>query len=270
MKFKKIFDKKHSKYGHIDRFNLLNFNFSILNIFDLTFRLLSHSVIFDKFEFIYIGLSIFKFCFHLHFDVNWDEEPEAGYRKISKNELDSCNLDYVALGHFHDTLEVKSKVKCFYSGSPEPLSFKNKKDCCVLLVSHTKGNTLVKSVKTNIRSFETIELDCTDFESESELRKILEKNKGESKVLRLILKGSPSLELNLDIETLEKEFESKYFLLKIVDNIHLPENLTEDETIRGHFIRLIKSEIKREKDPEKKKRLENALRLGVSYLDKKM
>ena len=90
------------------------------------------------------------------------------------------------------------------------------------------------------------------------------------KILRLILTGSPSLDLNLDIEVLEKEFESKYFFLKIIDGVHLPENLTEDETIRGNFIRLIKAEIKKEKDAEKKKRLENALRVGVGYLDKKL
>jgi hypothetical protein len=102
------------------------------------------------------------------------------------------------------------------------------------------------------------------------MRKILEKNKGERKVLRLVLKGLPSLDLNLDIELLLKEFDEKYFFLKIVDNIHLPENLTEDETIRGNLIRLIKAEIEKEKDSEKKKRLENALRIGIGYLDKKL
>lgn len=203
-------------------------------------------------------------------DINWEEQPEAGYRRVTKMEIDNSKLDYIALGHFHDTLEIKSKVKCFYSGCPEPLSFKNKKDCCVLLISYVQGDITIKSIKTNIRTFETLEIDCTNFESDSEIRKILEKTKGENKILRLILAGSPSLDLNLDIELFEKEFESKYFFLKIIDSVHLPENLTEDETIRGHFIKLIKSEIKNEKDPEKKKRLENALRLGVGYLDKKL
>jgi len=203
-------------------------------------------------------------------NINWEEEPEAGYRRITKTELDSCKLDYIALGHFHDVLEIKSKAKCFYSGCPEPLSFKNKKDCCVLLVSYTQGDMTVKPIKSNIRTFETLDVDCTNFESESEIRKILEKNKGENKILRLILSGSPPLDLNLDIELLEQEFESKYFFLKMVDGVHLPENLTEDETIRGNFIKLIKAEIKKEKNAEKKKRLENALRVGVGYLDKKL
>ena len=102
------------------------------------------------------------------------------------------------------------------------------------------------------------------------MRKILETNKGEKKVLRLVLKGIPSLDLDLDIQLLLKEFDEKYFFLKIVDNVHLPENLTEDETIRGNLIRLIKTEIEKEKDPEKIKRLENALRIGIGYLDKKL
>ncbi len=33
---------------------------------------------------------------------------------------------------------------------------------------------------------------------------------------------------------------------------------------------LMREEINGEKDPEKRKRLENALRLGIGYLDKKM
>ena len=37
-------------------------------------------------------------------------------------------------------------------------------------------------------------------------------------------------------ESLEKEFISRYFFLKIEDRIHVPENLHIDETIRGQFI----------------------------------
>ncbi len=203
-------------------------------------------------------------------DINWDEQPEAGYRRITTTDLDNCNLDYVALGHFHDILEIKSKTKCFYSGTPEPLTFKNKKDCSVILASYDGDNVIVKPIKTNIREFETLEIDCTNVESDAEIRKILEQNKGEKKVFRLVLKGLPSLDFNLDIETLLKEFDKNYFFLKIVDNIHLPENLTEDETIRGNLIRLIKAEIEKETDYEKKKRLENALRIGIGYLDKKL
>jgi len=203
-------------------------------------------------------------------NINWEENSEAGYRKISKTDLDNSKLDYVALGHFHNTLEIKSKSKCFYAGSPEPLSFKNNKVCSALLVAHKDGNTSVKPIPTNIRKFETFTLDCTNFEDESEIRKVLEKKKDENTIFRLVLMGSPSLNLDLDIGSLEREFDQKYFFLKIVDNIHLPENLSEDETIRGHFIKIVRAEIKKEKNDEKKKRLENALRIGVGYLDKKM
>ena len=203
-------------------------------------------------------------------NINWEEEPEAGYRPVSKEDINKSGLDYVALGHFHDILDLKTKVPCYYSGTPEGLTFKNKGDKVVLLVSYSAGKVNVTPIKVNEREFQTLEADCTNFESESEIRKVLERNKGENKILRIVLTGSPSLDLNLDIELLEKEFESKYFFLKVVDSVHLPENLTEDETIRGHFIKLIKSETKKEKDSEKRKRLENALRLGVGYLDKKL
>ena len=203
-------------------------------------------------------------------ELNWEGDNEGGYRKISKADIDNSNLDYIALGHFHDVLQIKSKVPCFYSGCPEPLSFKNDGGSSALLVSFSDGKVNVKPMKTNLRTFSTVEVDCTNFETDNDIRKILDKHKDDNKALRLVLKGSPSLDINLDTEFLLKEFEPKYFFLKIVDDIHLPENLSEDETIRGHFIKLVREDLKREKDPEKKKRLESALRLGVGFLDKKI
>jgi len=203
-------------------------------------------------------------------NIKVEEDPEFSYRPIKKVQIDSSNLDYIALGHFHDLLEIKGKVKCFYCGSPEGLTFKNSPNSCVLVVEYLDGKVAVKPKKTAIREFHTIELDCTKLDNDSEVRRILEKNKGDNKILRLVLKGSPSLEFQLDKDLLEKEFNSKYFFLKLEDKIHIPENLREDETIRGQFIKLLKAKIKKEKYLEKKKKFENALRIGIGHLDNKL
>jgi len=203
-------------------------------------------------------------------NINWEEEPEAAYRPISKQDINNSGLDYIAVGHFHDLLDLKTKVPCYYSGTPDGLTFKNEGDRFVLLVSHSNKEVNTKPIKINEREFRTIKLDCTNFDTEQDIGKVLEKYKGENNILRLIVKGNPSLDFTFDIDLLMKEYEEKYFCLKIVDSIHIPDNLTEDETIRGTFIRLIKSEIKNEKDIIKNKRLENALRIGVGHLDKKL
>lgn len=203
-------------------------------------------------------------------NIKEDDDPENSYSPITKTQIDGSGLDYIALGHFHDLLEVKSKVKCFYCGSPEGLSFKNKSDSGVLIVTYSNGKVAVKPHKTAIREFHNIEIDCTKLDNDSEIRKTLQKNKGDNKILRLILKGSPSLDFHLDKELLEKEFSSDYFYMKIDDKIHIPNNLQEDETIRGQFIKLIKQEIQKGKDQDKKKKLENALRIGIGHLDKKL
>ncbi len=140
----------------------------------------------------------------------------------------------------------------------------------MLIVTYSGGNVTVKPHKTAIREFHNIEIDCTKLENDSDIRKALQKNKGENRILRLILKGNPSLEFQLDKELLEKEFSSEYFYLKIDDRIHIPESLQEDETIRGQFIKLVKQEIKKENNEDRKKRLENALRIGIGHLDKKL
>ncbi len=199
-----------------------------------------------------------------------EDDPEYNYRPITKTQINNSGLNYIALGHFHDLLDLKTKVKCFYSGSPEGLNFKNKPDSGVLIVSYKRGEVSVKHHKTAIREFHNIEIDCTKMDNDSEIRKTLQKNKDENKILRLILRGSPSLDFHLDKELLEEEFSSDYFYLKIDDKIHIPDNLQEDETIRGQFIKLVNREIKKENSEEKKKRLENALRIGIGYLDKKL
>ena len=203
-------------------------------------------------------------------NIKESDDPESSYRPITKAQIEESGLDYIALGHFHDLLEIKSKVKCYYCGSPEGLTFKNKPDSGVLIVKFRDGKVIVEQHKTAIREFHNIEIECTNLENDSEIRKTLQKNKGDNKILRLILKGSPSLDFQLDKETIEKEFFSNYFYLKIEDKIHIPENLQEDETIRGQFIKLIKQEIKKEKNDDMKKSLENALRIGIGYLDKKL
>lgn len=39
---------------------------------------------------------------------------------ITLKQINNSNLNYLALGHFHDFTFIKSKVKCAYSGSPIP------------------------------------------------------------------------------------------------------------------------------------------------------
>jgi len=201
-------------------------------------------------------------------NIKKDDDPEYSYRPITKTQINNSGLDYIALGHFHDLLDLKSKVKCFYSGSPEGLSFKNNPNSSVLIVTFDDGKVFVNPHKMAIREFHNIQIDCTKLENDSKIRETLQKNNGDNKILRLILKGNPSLDFQLEKEALEKEFSSSYFYLKIKDNIHIPDNLQVDETIRGQFIKLIKQEIEQEKDGAQKKKLENALRIGIGHLDK--
>jgi DNA repair protein SbcD/Mre11 len=204
-------------------------------------------------------------------DLKWDDYEDI-YGPISKDEISKSNLDYLALGHYHNTLDVskllKVKIPCYYSGCPEGLTFRNTGQRNVLHVTLSDDGIKVDEIKVNIREFDSKELDCTSIDSDLPIRDLLDENCGDEKILRLVLKGTPPLDSDLDLTELERDYESKYFHLKLVDNIHIPSDLTEDETIRGNFIKLIKAEIDNEEDEDRKKRLENSLRLGIAYLDK--
>ena len=95
--------------------------------------------------------------------------------------------------------------------------------------------------------------------------------------LHLHSKYSRATSKQLDIPNLEKWARVKGLnLLGTSDFTHpewikeLKNDLTEDETVRGNFIKLIKEEISEEGDEIRKKRLENALRIGVGHLDKNL
>src|SRR3989344_9069231 len=104
------------------------------------------------------------------------ELPPGSYRPISKEDINKSGLDYIIFGHFHNLLDLK-KVPCHYSGTPEGLTFKNKGDKVVLLVSYSAKKVNVKPIKVNEREFQNVEIDCTNFESESRIRKITRKNR---------------------------------------------------------------------------------------------
>lgn len=203
-------------------------------------------------------------------NIQDDSDPENSYRPITKQQINKSGLDYIALGHFHDFLEMDSKVKCCYCGSPEGLSFKNNYTNCVLIVEFQNEGVKVKKHETAIRQFENQTIDCTKLEDDSQIRKTLQDNANQNKILRLTLKGNPGLDLSIDKDSLEKEFYDKYFFLKIKDNIHIPQDLNEDETIRGQFIRILREEVEKEEAESKRKKLENAMRIGIGYLDKNM
>ena len=145
-------------------------------------------------------------------------------------------------------MDLKTTIPCYYPGTPEGLTFKNEGDRFVLLIAHSEGKIDIEQIKINKREFQTIMLDCTNFETENEIRRTLKENTGKNKITRLFLTGSPSLDFTFDIDLLTKEHETDYFYLKIKDDVHIPQDLTEDETIRGTFIRLIKSEIGKEEN----------------------
>lgn len=59
-------------------------------------------------------------------------EGDASLDLIPRDRADRARLDYLALGDWHGCLEVGPR--CWYSGAPEPDSFKEHAEACALLV----------------------------------------------------------------------------------------------------------------------------------------
>lgn len=172
--------------------------------------------------------------------------PEWDYRQkdlpFTLEMLRGWNLDYVALGHYHDfeTLEAGGRTFACYPGSPEGKRFGENGPRHAALVRLESGQVQVEKVAVNSQLLETASLDlggCDTFErAVAAVREL-----GNSDLLlRLALTGI--VEAPLDLAALQARCRDAFFHLEIDDRTRLFDSafagrIEKEETVRGVFVR---------------------------------
>jgi len=191
------------------------------------------------------------------------------YFPIEGEDFSGCFFDYLALGHYHSYYQIPVFKNAYYSGSPEGLNFKETGDRYVLYVELSSNGPTVEPIKTNRRTFWKETVDCSDLSNSREIIEIAGGLSEKSDMLKLILEGTPRVESEIDPEYIAESLKSTFFHVEIEDRIHIPEDYQVDNTIRGIFIKKMYGAISEAESPEERKLLEDALRYGVSAIDRR-
>jgi DNA repair exonuclease SbcCD nuclease subunit len=203
----------------------------------------------------------------VHGSYNFMDFGDENYFPITKEEIESSGMDYIALGHFHTFSNLKTSVPACYPGTPEGLGFKDIGDRGVLLIDFNENEVKIEASNINSKKYETYELDCSDLINELEIKTKILELAGPNKLMQVNLSGVPQALVELDIDILLEEIEDSFFHLELIDNIHSPTEIQVDNTIKGAFIAKIQEKIGKSVEPEEKKLLERALRLGLLALE---
>lgn len=203
------------------------------------------------------------------------------YKPVTTKELEALGYDYYALGHFHNIRDDYPLKNAYNPGSPEPLGFDETGEHGAFIVTAEKamdGTSLkVEKFDTAIRAYHDDDLNITGLKTLEEIKmRILGHLEGfnpERDIIRINLKGRTELSLEEDILT--SLFAENYLYLKIRDDTrkaHDIESLEKDSSLKGAYVREMKSRIQKITDeliddPENPelKREEEILTLALSY-----
>ena len=204
-------------------------------------------------------------------DADFEEDNPIESSAISK-----LNLDYVALGHYHNYggKEYDGTLAC-YSGSTEKMTFleENDKKCFLYLEMDDSGVSYEKIYLKN-RPMQTVNMNINESiqDIDHKISNYLFENANKELILRLKLKGH----LNFDkYKTLHKmnlynDYINYYFWFSIIDELELSQyELLSLEKIEENPIKVYKTHMnqKIEKlEGIEKEKYKQARDIGVSVL----
>lgn len=214
---------------------------------------------------------------HSGFDIGQNDKSV-----LTKEDIESLQCDYIALGDWHGTLDVSTKeTKAWYPGSIEPLAIdqKNSGNALIIDISEETKIEEIKISSTIIHKqiININQISNTNLTSETILTRILNSindNPIGTYIKIIELQGSIPFDIDINIENLREVLTEKYYFLKIIDKTTV--NYSEEqlskyppELLIGRYIKEIKDEIEEETDVIKIQLLEQTLQEGVKRLTEK-
>ena len=188
-----------------------------------------------------------------------------GYSPVSVEEIGNTDADYVALAHIHKPTELMKSKNTFYAycGCLECHDFGETYDSGFYIIDITKDKTTAIRKKISAISYHDITLN---FEGVSDISSALPTPDGEVH-LRLTLTGEAELS---DVESIKNNLAEKYAEFILIDKTASPRDIwqgIEEDTLRGAFLRKIKTEIDLSTDDIEKKKLLLAAKYGIDAIE---
>ena len=190
---------------------------------------------------------------------------------IPQQNLSKLGMDYIALGHWH-TFQSYENLYC-YSGTPETTKFDEGQDsgyvAIVDLSLPLSDNNRIKKVRVGKFKWVEHSENMSFHDSIDPIKELLDKYQSPDTLFRLRLAGYASPQLHSDLEKLRDFYESSFRFL-CIDTSQLSVALKETGsfptgTIAANFVTLCKQRIQSATDHNERRKLEDALKLGLRY-----
>lgn len=207
------------------------------------------------------------------------ENQQSRYNPITKSTLAYCGMDYVALGHIHQSSSIHQANRTFfaYSGCPESQGFDETglKGVYTGLVSKGSCNLTFRPVQKRI--YITMQSDVTGLKSQDEIinavHEKMKNNYGENyreNIYRVTFTGTLQTAFPTDFIQIEMKLSEEIFFIQVRNYTRPDVNLDElasEFTLKGIFVRKMLQQMHSAPDPITRNNLEKALYLGLSAFE---
>ncbi len=195
--------------------------------------------------------------------------PSSAFCPVTEEELASSGMDYVALGHDHNASGLRKIGGTWYSwpGCPEGRSFEECGSKTVNVVDLCDGECALRTVSVSTREYHSVTLDITGKDPLLLIHTAMPDNTIRD-IYRITLTGET--EYAPDLRRLSQNLDEMFFSLQLCDCTRPPEGVWElagDTTLRGLFIKKMRSMYDAAQHDSEKRRIERAVRWGLAALN---
>ena len=170
---------------------------------------------------------------------------------FSAEEIAASGLDYLALGHWHNTLEGRAGgVTYAYPGSPEPVALDQAGAGNALLVTldEHKGRrtATIEARRVGRTTVERLDLDAGGIHGQPDLVAQLSRSADPDRVLDVRLTGCFPDDLDIDFDEVERQLAPSFLRVRLRnDSIPAaPEGIeAPPDTVLGAFVRNVQARI---------------------------
>ncbi|MGC1122300.1 MAG: DNA repair exonuclease [Candidatus Methanofastidiosia archaeon] len=200
--------------------------------------------------------------------AHWDQRGQDLH--IEERDIAHSNLDYVALGHFHNLKQVQcGKTLAVYPGSLEGKDFSESGDRYMVVVDFRGKSPFITPLAVNTRTVKTIDINLEDqpLGSVSDVVDyIVRTYRDPTSIVSLNFQGR--CQFPLDPEYMRQALGDQFFYLQLKDSTtvvdsNIVSSWKEERTIRGMFVSTLLRKIA-QAEGEEKTILEEALKIGVA------
>ena len=174
----------------------------------------------------------------------------SSYGPITPADVAASGLDYLALGHVHQSSGLQREGKTFwaYPGCPQGRGFDELGEKGVLYVEAEPGHVTAQFIPLARRRYEIISVDVTGAADPAAAVRAAVPGDPEHLICRVILTGEgPSP----DLAALDRALGPEFYGLTLVDRTRLPQDLwtrREEDALTGLFLRAMWE--KRQAEPD--------------------